>query len=153
MSDSVRRLGPRSRAVAAAAVGAAGAWLVSVFLRTPQYSRIPDPRVVPINGLHWLVLGLGALAVSGYAIRTLERSTASDADATDPERPDDAPRLDALRHRYATGEITEAEFERRLDAVLDPDATRPDRSGPTTGDDRVPGEDPDRTVSPEPTDR
>jgi uncharacterized membrane protein len=48
------------------------------------------------------------------------------------ERPPDrkeADRLDALKRRYADGELDEAEYERRLERLLDDSADGADRSG------------------------
>jgi len=109
--------GHRFRGTAAAASALVGAWLVSVFLRTPQYNQIPDPRVVPVNGLHWLALGTAALFLSGFLLYTLHRHSGSVGDGTRSEC--SASAIATLRRRYASGELSEAEFERRVERLLE----------------------------------
>jgi len=131
MSDLVRRLtsdSPQRRAAVAAAGAALGALLLRAFVYTPQYDRVPDPRLVPVNGLHWLVLGIVALAAAGYLIHTL----AGDVETAPDERGDPSP-VDALRRRYATGELSEAEFERRLERLLETEDAA-GQPGTPTGD-------------------
>lgn len=119
----------RLRAAVASVGAVLGVWLMGVFAATPQHDRIPDPRVVPIDGLQWLVLGTAALVVSTYLIHTLGRqSGGGDADvAGSAERSRSTP-IETFRRQYATGEISENEFERRLEGLLEAeDVSRVDR--------------------------
>lgn len=80
-----------------------------------------------------VAFGLLALGISGFWIAfpvgfggvlplavTLARRYESDDDSSDPDtRETDDDALDALRARYARGEIGEAEFERRVERLLE----------------------------------
>ncbi len=86
-----------------------------------------------LTGLWWtlpLVWFLG-LFVLLPVLHTLAKPLPDDDDGgrSGRERSGD-PALDALRERYARGDIDEAEFERRLDRLLETeDAEIPDRNG------------------------
>jgi len=67
------------------------------------------PAVVAIAG--WLIVA-PALAILTYYEGDAETETESEADP-----------VATLRERYARGELTEAEFERRLDTLLETEGT------------------------------
>ncbi|RBI61460.1 SHOCT domain-containing protein [halophilic archaeon] len=70
----------------------------------------------------WMVFPVG-FAVVLPLVAILSDTFAPDADAADEgdseERDDTQDALDALRSRYARGEIDEAEFERRVERLLE----------------------------------
>lgn len=68
-------------------------------------------------GLLLLVFGLGGVAIGLDAIPGESSSKTADETERDP--------LSVLRKRYARGELTDGEFERRLDRLLE---TEPDNS-------------------------
>ncbi|ELZ44153.1 hypothetical protein C464_15000 [Halorubrum coriense DSM 10284] len=76
------------------------------------------------------VVGSGALG--GYLA---DRIAADRASRADTDREATASPVERLKHRYVEGEITDAEFERRLDRLLaatdDRDRSEVDRSEPT----------------------
>jgi Predicted membrane protein (DUF2078). len=111
---------PRLQAAAAPISAVVGICLIGVFLRTPQYAQIPDPRIIPINGLHFLALGVTALLISAYVTYTLSRrSEAASAGAVDSEEHSRSTAIENLRRRYATGDISHTEFEHRLERLLE----------------------------------
>jgi hypothetical protein len=111
---------PQHQAAAASISAVFGGWLIYTFLRTPQYTRIPDPRIVPINGLLWLALGISALIISVYFVHTLNRqSEAANADTVGSEGHSRSTSIENLHQRYAAGDISHAEFERQLERLLE----------------------------------
>ncbi|ERG93893.1 SHOCT domain-containing protein [Haloquadratum walsbyi] len=120
----------RLQAVAASISAILGVGLIYKFLRTPQYTQIPDPRIIPINGLLWLSLGIIAVSISAYLIYTLNRqSEAANADPGDSEEHSSSTPTETLHKRYATGEISHTEFERHLERLLETkDISQIDRS-------------------------
>ncbi|UIP00028.1 SHOCT domain-containing protein [Halobaculum sp. CBA1158] len=73
--------------------------------------------------------GVSAAILAGFALWVavrwvrLRRSTAADAgESSTVSDPDDADPLVRLKRRYADGEISDEEFERRLDRLLDADS-------------------------------
>jgi hypothetical protein len=79
---------------------------------------------VPLLGILAGVVGgeanLDLNAGSGVAEGAVETAI-EDAMGDDDADQDDADPLETLRERYATGEIDEAEFERRVDRLLETD--------------------------------
>ena len=72
--------------------------------------------------LFWLVFVIGFVAVLPAATKLAEwyESRSTDADETEPEDDDEqASALATLRDRYASGEIDEAEFECRVERLLE----------------------------------
>jgi uncharacterized membrane protein len=72
--------------------------------------------------LFWLVFVIGFVAVLPAATKLAEwyESRSTDVDETEPEDDDEqASALATLRDRYASGEIDEAEFERRVERLLE----------------------------------
>ena len=111
----------------------------------PSLTSVVDSFVIATT----LILGFGLLAagwgwfwvvfIIGFAgvlpmVSILVAWYESRSSSTDESSP-----LDALRDRYARGEIDEAEFERRLDALLETETERDAAqfsrgSGPSTTD-------------------
>ncbi|ELZ91885.1 hypothetical protein C440_16274 [Haloferax mucosum ATCC BAA-1512] len=58
----------------------------------------------------------GVLPAAIALVKLYESRRDDDADASKPETED---ALEALRRRYATGELTEAEFERKVERLLE----------------------------------
>jgi len=83
------------------AVGVLGAGLVALFLNVEWF---------------WLVWVLGFAVVLPAVSIVVDAYLDADGDA-DEEAGDDP--LEALRERYANGELTEAEFERKLERLLE----------------------------------
>ena len=71
--------------------------------------------------LFWLVFVIGFVAVLPAATKLAEwyESRSTDVDETEPEDDKQASALATLRDRYASGEIDEAEFERRVERLLE----------------------------------
>ncbi|PSP49882.1 hypothetical protein BRC60_05910 [Halobacteriales archaeon QH_1_68_42] len=72
--------------------------------------------------LFWLVFVIGFVAVLPAATKLAEwyESRSTDVNETEPEDDDEqASALATLRDRYASGEIDEAEFERRVERLLE----------------------------------
>jgi hypothetical protein len=67
---------------------------------------------------YWLALGLGFLALP-VGFRAVERYQSRFEDEEDPSGTDEQTPLARLRERYTTGEIDEAEFERRVERLLE----------------------------------
>lgn len=74
----------------------------------------------------WLVFVVGFGGVLPLATVLARRVETRRDDPTDP---DEDTALQQLRARYARGELTDAEFERRVERLLETDAG-PDRAGP-----------------------
>ncbi|MFC7325945.1 SHOCT domain-containing protein [Halorubrum rutilum] len=110
---------PRPRAAAASLSAVFGVWLIYTFLRTPQYTQTPDPRVVPINGLHWLALGITAVLISASLVYTLgQQFDPVNADPADSEADSRSTPIENLRQQYATGNISDTEFEHKLERLI-----------------------------------
>jgi len=89
--------------------------------------------------LFWLVFVIGFVAVLPAATKLAEwyESRSTDVDETEPEDDDEqASALATLRDRYASGEIDETEFERRVERLLETEsvADAEDAYGGTTMD-------------------
>ena len=89
--------------------------------------------------LFWLVFVIGFVAVLPAATKLAEwyESRSTDVDETESEDDDEqASALATLRDRYASGEIDEAEFERRVERLLETEsvADAEDAYGGTTMD-------------------
>ena len=71
--------------------------------------------------LFWLVFVIGFVAVLPAATKLAEwyESRSTDVDETESEDDKQASALATLRDRYASGEIDEAEFERRVERLLE----------------------------------
>ncbi|MEF8791824.1 MAG: SHOCT domain-containing protein [Haloarculaceae archaeon] len=72
----------------------------------------------------WVVFVVGfAVVVPLVGVALGESGAASAETGTDPGRPDEQAReeapLDRLKRRYAEGELTDEEFERRLERLLE----------------------------------
>lgn len=89
--------------------------------------ELPAITAVTVLGLGFIALGLGyswfwVVWVAGFVslvpITAILSETIGETDADDESLADEAEALDVLRERYAAGEINDAEFERRLDALL-----------------------------------
>jgi|APHM01.1.fsa_nt_gi Predicted membrane protein (DUF2078). len=123
MSDLIPK-SSRSQAVAASISVMLGVWSIYTFLRTPQYTQIPDPRLIRIDGLLWLVPGITAVSISAYLVYTLNRqSEAANADIVDSEDHSGSTPIETLRQRYATGDISHTEFERQMERLLETEDT------------------------------
>lgn len=110
---------PRMRAAAASISAVFSVWLIHTFLRTPQYTQIPDPRIVPINGLYWLALGITAVLISASLVYTLgQQSAVANTDTADSEEYSRSTPIENLRQQYATGNISDTEFERKLERLI-----------------------------------
>lgn len=110
---------PKVRTAAASISAVFSVWFINTFLRTPQYTQIPDPRVVPINGLHWLALGITAVLISASLVYTLgQQSAVANTDAADSAEHSGSTPIENLRQQYATGNISDTEFERQLERLI-----------------------------------
>ncbi|WP_159904361.1 hypothetical protein [Salinirussus salinus] len=70
----------------------------------------------------WLVWPLGYGAVLPLAVAYAKRKGERDAAARQDAGEESGDRLTRVKEAYVTGEIGEAEFERRLEAALEDDA-------------------------------
>lgn len=84
--------------------------------------RIVVSLIFGILGLLWTIittavtlLAIGVLLYGGYKLLSWVRDTES----SDSIESSTESRIDALKERYANGELAEDEFERRLDRELD----------------------------------
>ncbi len=97
----------------------AGLWLFIGFLALPAFlMAIPFAGVLIVLPLVWLL---------GDDFPLVE-STDGETEST-PSDP-----VESLQHRYSTGRIDEAEFERRLDSLLEEDEGGGRRTDPSTDD-------------------
>ncbi len=89
--------------------------------------ELPAITAVSILGLGFIVLALGyswfwVVWVAGFVslvpITAILSEAIGEADSEEASPADEAGALEVLRERYAAGEIDDAEFERRLDALL-----------------------------------
>ncbi len=103
--------------------------------------------LISLAGVVGLEMLAGVLAIIGWfllvpiflfwgeeaAALMFDEDTAIGTKATDGDRDHDRDAFEELKHQYASGTISEAEFEHRLDRLLEADdafedGTRPDRS-------------------------
>lgn len=114
-------------------VGTAGLWFLGLALFDPTLTLLWSVLLFGLAAPSLLFAGLVLWPVYLSLIGNLESaadySTGDAADAgTEPgsETDDEEDPVAILKRRYASGEITEAEFERRLEGLLDADSV--DRS-------------------------
>lgn len=95
--------------------------------------RLVASLILGVLGLLWAILSMvvmilvvGAVLYGGYRLVSWIRDNRSSAPArlpdettADPSREKPANRVDDLKERYTTGELSEAELERRLEHELD----------------------------------
>jgi len=93
-----------------------------------------------VTGLWWSLplIWFFGLFILLPVLHTLTKPLPDRDDGTRSEDATDDPALDALRRRYASGEIDETEFERKLDRLLETeDAETVDRPDSDDVSDRV----------------
>ena len=77
-----------------------------------------DSGVALIIGIFALLFGYNIIAAL-LGLESPASDTVDEAEADEPTVDDKQDALDRLRTRYAEGELTEAEFERRLETLLE----------------------------------
>lgn len=98
------------------------------------------------TGPLWLLWGVAVTAlVGGGAVLAFEGSAAS-ADADERAAGDAEDAIEALRERYVRDEISEAEFERRVEVLL---GSEPDAPGRERGPGSEPGRESGREREPD----
>ncbi len=121
-----------NRLVGLTSFGVLGVGLAALFL------GVEDFWLVFVLGFGVLVPMVATLTGESDADRrdTTESRTARRVD-DDAESPSKQDALDTLRDRYARGDLTEAEFERKVEVLLDTETTESARErveGDLTGD-------------------
>lgn len=91
--------------------------VISVVLAFVAIAAI-DSGVALIIGIFALLFGYNIIAAL-LGLESPASDTPEEAEADEPTVDDKQDALDRLRTRYAEGELTEAEFERRLETLLE----------------------------------
>lgn len=97
-----------------------------VVLKKPQYGSVWVHAAIALLTV-WFIFGLGNLMYAAYAYLNSPTKLLTEDDCFEDPDPD-ADALTVLRQRYARGEISDAEFDHRLDRLLESDPER-GRSG------------------------
>jgi uncharacterized membrane protein len=88
--------------------------------------------------LVWVVLDLSPVDLPGtLGERTVDLPSMLDGSGSDGDRSADEDPVETLRERFARGEIDQAEFERRLDALLAAEEGAGERAGGDPSDSPV----------------
>ncbi|SDX16549.1 Short C-terminal domain-containing protein [Haloarcula vallismortis] len=108
----------RNRAIVAVSTFVLGAVLLSNWI-TATGPYFLHPSYVSLATLVSFLLGTGFVLTSIYLIYTLgEYSTTTGRGSFDSEAENASSPIDLLREQYAMGEITDEEFEHRLNTLL-----------------------------------
>jgi Predicted membrane protein (DUF2078). len=104
MSDLLPK-SPRPRAIVALISAMLGVWVM------------PDMFFYP---LYQSLLGIIGISISVYLVYTLDQqSEADNADPVDSEEQSSSTPIETLRQRYAAGDISQTEFERQMEQLLE----------------------------------
>ncbi len=101
-----------------------------VVLRKPDYGSAWLHALIAVTTV-WFTFGLGNLMYAVYAYLNSPTKLLTEDDCfDDPDPEDDADALTVLRRRYARGELSDEEFDHRVERLLgtDPERGRGDRS-------------------------
>jgi hypothetical protein len=115
MSDDVRTKWDLAENLAAIAV--TGVWLGALFLGVDYWWAVM---------LVGYVVVVGGIDEIGDYMAQREWSSESAAGVGDEETGDEEGPVERLKRRYVEGDISEAEYERRLDTLLETDRTLED---------------------------
>lgn len=99
-----------------------------VVLKNPQYGSAWTHGLIAVTTV-WFTFGLGSLMYAVYAYLNSPTKLLTEDDCfEDPDPDTDA--LTVLRQRYARGELSDEEFDHRVERLLgsDPDRSRRSRS-------------------------
>lgn len=101
--------------------------LITAFLVLPVFLVPEVPLWVGIISLATLLpIVLGSTYLADYLYRRAVGSDESNAPSPDPSVTEEEPTaIERLRHAYATGEISEETFERKLDRLLETEDIEP----------------------------